>query len=287
MPRFSAYYHTEFATDGNTRLRTSDLWMVTILDLIYVALFAVAGPVFDYLFGWPAAKRRFQTDPTLARKRLYLDSLVQPWAVVAVGAAIWLYNDRDWTSLGFSLPDGWRLWVSIGFVLLLIIYLGNAIATVAGDSKTKANVREQTEKYGEVLPHTRRELYWFAGVSATAGFCEEFLFRGYFIWGLSSWLGWWGAAAVSLMIFATGHAYQGWNGILRTGIVGTIYTLIVAIVGSLWPAIVLHFIIDVGNGAIAWLALQEPTSAEEHVRRDDQTRSQTARETDSPVPTDQ
>ena len=83
-------------------------------------------------------------------------------------------------------------------------------------------------------------MYWFGGVSLTAGFCEEFLFRGYFIWALAPWLGWWGAAALSLLIFASGHAYQGWNGALRTGIVGAIFTLVVAIFGSLWPAIALH-----------------------------------------------
>ena len=100
-------------------------------------------------------------------------------------------------------------------------------------------------------------MYWFGGVSLTAGFCEEFLFRGYFIWALAPWLGWWGAAALSLLIFASGHAYQGWNGALRTGIVGAIFTLVVAIFGSLWPAIALHALIDLSNGMFAWLALRE------------------------------
>ena len=33
--------------------------------------------------------------------------------------------------------------------------------------------------------------------------------------------------------------------------------LIVAILGSLWPAIVLHFILDLGMGMISWLALRD------------------------------
>jgi membrane protease YdiL (CAAX protease family) len=88
-------------------------------------------------------------------------------------------------------------------------------------------------------------------VSLTAGFCEEFLFRGYLIWVFSPWLGWWGAAALSLTFFATGHAYQGWNGVLRTGIVGGLFTLVVAISGSLWPAIALHALHDLGGGIMA------------------------------------
>jgi hypothetical protein len=79
----------------------------------------------------------------------------------------------------------------------------------------------------------------------------------YFVWAFSPWLGWWGAAALSLLFFAIGHLYQGWNGVLRTGIVGAIHTLVVAVFGSLWPAIALHALIDVGSGMMAWLALSE------------------------------
>jgi hypothetical protein len=51
--------------------------------------------------------------------------------------------------------------------------------------------------------------------------------------------------------------YQGWNGVLRTGIVGAFFTLVVAIFGSLWQAIALHTLIDLRQGMIAWLALRE------------------------------
>ena len=51
--------------------------------------------------------------------------------------------------------------------------------------------------------------------------------------------------------------YQGWNGVLRTGMVGALLTLVVAILGSLWPAIALHALIDLGSGMIAWPALRE------------------------------
>lgn len=99
--------------------------------------------------------------------------------------------------------------------------------------------------------------YWFGGVSLTAGFCEEFLFRGYFIWALAPRLGWWGAATLSAVFFALWHAYQGWNGVLRTGIFGAFFTLVMAVFHSLWPAIALHALVDLGAGMMAWLALRE------------------------------
>jgi membrane protease YdiL (CAAX protease family) len=232
--------------------------MATLPDLLYVAMFAVVIPLWDYLVSWPAVHRQLQADPARARKRLWIQAICYPWALVAIGAALWIVNDRSWSSLGFSVPDGWRLWVAAGLVLLLVAYNIQAAAAVARDPQARASVRQQFfGAIGDVMPHTQSEMCWFAGVSLTAGFCEEFLFRGYFIWALAPWLGWWGAAALSVLIFATAHAYQGWNGIFRTGIVGTFFTLVVAISGSLWPAIVLHALVDLGSGTMAWLALRE------------------------------
>src|SRR5262249_46466881 len=151
------------------------------------------------------------------------------WALVALGAALWTRSDRSWRSFGLSLPEGWRLWTSIALVLLVAAYEVLVVVTVARSAEARASVRQQSGAFTAVLPRTPAELGWFGGVSVTAGFCEEFLFRGYFIRVLSPWLGWWGAAALSLLFFAGGHAYQGWSGILRTGIVGAIFTITVAI----------------------------------------------------------
>jgi membrane protease YdiL (CAAX protease family) len=38
---------------------------------------------------------------------------------------------------------------------------------------------------------------------------------------------------------------------------GAFYTLVVAIFGSLWPAIALHALIELGDGTMASLALRE------------------------------
>jgi membrane protease YdiL (CAAX protease family) len=105
-------------------------------------------------------------------------------------------------------------------------------------------------------PHTRSELGWFVAVSLTAGFCEEFIFRGYLIWVFQPAFGLWGAAALSLVAFGLAHAYQGAKGILSTGLVGALFTAVVLISGSLLPAIALHALVDAGQGLIAWLVLR-------------------------------
>jgi membrane protease YdiL (CAAX protease family) len=106
-------------------------------------------------------------------------------------------------------------------------------------------------------PHTDAELAWFVALSVSAGICEEFVFRGYLIWLLQPVLGLWGAAAVSLVVFAAAHAYEGTKGVLAVAIAGSLLTLIVLAFGSLVPAIAVHMLVDAGEGFVCWLALHE------------------------------
>ncbi|HZM89760.1 MAG TPA: hypothetical protein VFF31_24775 [Blastocatellia bacterium] len=62
--------------------------MTTILDLAYVALFAVALPLWDNLVFWPAFYRQSKTDPARALTRLSRGAIGGAWALVAVGAAL-------------------------------------------------------------------------------------------------------------------------------------------------------------------------------------------------------
>ena len=110
-----------------------------------------------------------------------------------------------------------------------------------------------------VLPRTRGELRTFTAVSLTAGFCEEFLYRGFVLWALAPWLGWWGAAAVQVACFGLGHAYQGMGGVLKTGIFGAIYTAVMWLCDSIWPAIAMHALWDALSGVAAWVVLRDKT----------------------------
>lgn len=255
--------------------------MTTLPDLLFVALFAVVWPLIDYGLFWPAYRRLSRTDPAWARTWLWASAIANQWILVAFGAALWIARDRRWTSFGFTVPDGWRLWTAIGLCLLLATYHVLALRTLARSTDARASLRQQFGALAAVIPHTRSEVYWFGGVSLTAGFCEEFLYRGYFIWILSPWLGWWGAAALSLLCFAVAHRYQGWNGVLRTGIAGAFFTVVVAIFASLWPAIALHVLVDLGAGIMAWLALREGSQNSSVEEVEQATQSQPAPEVQS------
>jgi membrane protease YdiL (CAAX protease family) len=215
-----------------------------------------AGLVIDHL-SWPAFLRRSQRDPAAARIWLWSVWIILQWTLVAVGIALWVAHNRAWRTIGITLPVGWRL---LGSVILLAGFTLQQVRTasrVARISGPKPRLRAQLGELSIALPHTPDELRWFVALSLTAGFCEEFLFRGYLIWAFQPWLGWWGAAALSLPVFVAAHAYQGKAGVIRIGLIGGVFTLFVALSGSLVPAIVLHVLVDIFSGVTAWLILRD------------------------------
>jgi membrane protease YdiL (CAAX protease family) len=232
---------------------------MTAPDLLCLTLIAFV-LLFDHFVVWRAFLRRSQVDPTRARLWLYRALVGELWAMAACVLALWLYQGRPWALLRLSALHGWRLWTSLALVSAVAATLAAMIVRLARLRRRKrVKIRSQAVAHA---PHTRRELAWWAAVSLSAGFSEELIFRGFLLWAFQPLVGLWGAAALSLIVFAAAHAYQGAAGALAVGIVGAFLTLVVLIFGSLWPAVALHLLMDLQQGFAAWLVLQkepEPT----------------------------
>jgi len=107
----------------------------------------------------------------------------------------------------------------------------------------------------QLLPRTKREKVVFAFLSLAAGVGEELAYRGFLVPTLALLMGSeWGAALASSAVFGTLHAYQGWLGMIRTGVLGLLLAASLLLSGSLWPAILAHAILDL----LAGLVLGEP-----------------------------
>jgi hypothetical protein len=223
-------------------------------DVLFLALFGLS-LVVDALIVWPAFVRRARTDPARARTVLWSSWIVLLWVLTAAGVALWVREARSWEALRFAAPYGWRRWVATGLVAAVAVSYWRRAARMAR-SRRRGRVKIGNPRVEKLAPHTWPELRLWLALSVTAGCCEEFLFRGYLIWTLQPLLGLWGGAALSLVVFAVAHAYQGAKGMVAVGAVGAVLTIVVLTFGSLWPAMVMHSIIDAGEGVVAWLALR-------------------------------
>jgi membrane protease YdiL (CAAX protease family) len=61
-------------------------------------------------------------------------------------------------------------------------------------------------------------------------------------------------------MFGLGHAYQGAAGIVKTGIVGLLMAGAYVGTGSLLAPMLLHVVIDLTSGMVAYLALRPVTA---------------------------
>ena len=254
-----------------------------VLDAVYGALIASA-LLLDHLVLWRSFRRRCPTGSDgagsdgadsgatgssrtassriglgRARLRLWWGWMGMLWSLVAAGAVLWWLEGRALEALRLVAPHGWRLWSAIGLVSALAAWYARTLAKVLRiPPSRRSGLRSQLGHLAVVLPHMRSELAWFVALSLSAGVCEELVFRGYLIWVFQPIVGLWGAAGLSIVVFALAHAYQGARGIVTTGIAGALFTAVVLVFGSLWPAIALHALVDAGQGVISWLVLRQP-----------------------------
>jgi hypothetical protein len=104
---------------------------------------------------------------------------------------------------------------------------------------------------GFLIPGTRLELaVWFL-LSATAGFCEEFIFRGYLQLQFaaltrSMLLG----TLLSAIVFGASHGYEGAPRMILIGIFGLMFGVLAWWRKSLLPGMMAHAWHDALSGAI-------------------------------------
>ena len=230
--------------------------MIAALDWLYLALFVVLSVVDHFVLWRGFVRRAKEENPGGARRWLWSAWMIELWTLAALGVALWFVQGRAWESLRFSTPHGWRLWVEVSVILAFAGAAARTALKVQSSRRTK-RVKISNPSLGIMVPQTRSELGQWVALSLSAGFCEEFVYRGYLIWVFTPLVGLWGAAALSLAAFALAHSYQGLKGVVSVGLLGAVFTLVTLISGSLWPAIVLHAVVDICNGLIAWLALRE------------------------------
>jgi uncharacterized protein len=109
---------------------------------------------------------------------LYLPGLVVEWGLVAYVS--WPMRRRGIT-LRKVINARWStaraIWRDLGIALLVLA--GFFAIVVLGSVVFRSHEAKASRTLAQLMPHTALELLVWIAVAISAGFCEEFIFRGY------------------------------------------------------------------------------------------------------------
>lgn len=114
---------------------------------------------------------------------------------------------------------------------------------------------EPQKAIAQLAPQSAIEMLFWIALSLSAGFVEEFVFRGYFLRQFSSPLHqlWVGVIASSLL-FGCSHAYEGAAGMIAITVYGALFCGLAILRRSLRPGMIAHAWHDIFTGAMLALA---------------------------------
>ncbi len=185
----------------------------------------------------------------LPRPALYLSAVVSQWFLALLGFGVVLGRARGLAGVGFrSVPTpAFFVWTGL-LAGVALAALGLVLVL-----EKRGWLPGESDLVHLLLPETRREKFWsVVGLAPTAALCEEFLYRGFLFADLSrrlqseSW-GW----ILSSAAFGLAHSYQGGFGVFRAALLGAWLGYGMLRLGSLYPSMTAHFLIDAL--AFAWL----------------------------------
>ena len=221
-------------------------------------------PVYIY-FTWESDKRLVLSSPE-KRITVYGSTIVMLWLPVLVlmfvvfqsGAGNGLALDN----IGFVFKWDWANLLGLFLVFLLAGYFYYSLQKLKKNDKEQQALKSQMAYIQWFLPANPKEYRWFMyGVSISAGICEEILFRGYLIQALGDYLPTYGAVIISSVLFGLPHIYQGPIHVIRTAVLGLIMALIYLATESLLVPILLHVLVDMYGGAMAYIVFGENRKA--------------------------
>lgn len=223
------------------------------VDHVFILLLFVMQPIVG-AFESRYYMSRVKAGQPAERVRLYRQTALIEWLFFVFLVAAWFDFGRPIADLGFVMSRGAGFWGGLALCIALTAFL--LYSWRRAKNASPAEKSKNIESFGDLvvfLPHTRRELHNFYGVSITAGIVEEVVYRGFVIWYLGQFMPVWGAVVVSSVAFGLGHSYQGASGALRTGLIGLAFGALYVITGSIWLPIIAHALLDLLQGA----AIQE------------------------------
>jgi membrane protease YdiL (CAAX protease family) len=187
--------------------------------------------------------------------REYLFTLGYEWVLAsAVLWGLWL-RGTDWRTLLGDWQQTAKAWRE-DFLIAILFWVAAAFVLAAVGALLRLTHLSLPERTVSALaPRDAAELILFLGLSLSAGFCEELLFRGYFHQQFAHLAKGrvWAGIAVSAVLFGMAHLYEGAAGVISIAIFGLMFSLLALKRRSLRPGMIAHAWHDSFSGLILFL----------------------------------
>ncbi|MCU1285665.1 MAG: Abortive infection protein [Acidobacteriales bacterium] len=199
----------------------------------------------------------------------YVATIIWLWLLVALvgvgvhkhGVSVRELIGTPWKSFDDVLIDlaiAGGFWFASVLLLAGLKFIINPGLLHAASSPN--GVQESLKSIAPLIPHTSREIFFWILMSLSAGFCEEFVFRGYLQKQFSA-LAKNAALGIifSAVIFGIGHLYQGKLQMALIGAYGAMFGILAHFRKSLRPGMIAHAWQDILSGLVASMLLQHAT----------------------------
>jgi len=222
-------------------------WWHTLLVLVPIAIGSMAG---WYEHGLPNA----HLPGVSYRLSSYITVLVEEWFVVLL---IWLALKRRGISIGSLVSGRWQtlgaffrdLAIAVGFLVIAVPLVGGLMLLFLHFFGGNAN-----GALTDITPKTALELVVWLAMSATAGFCEELIFRGYLTRQFNAWTGSLVFAVVLQgIVFGLAHGYYH-QAMVVIMVQGWLLGLLACWRKSLRPGMLAHGLQDAIGGVVAFFS---------------------------------
>lgn len=229
-----------------------------IVFFLAIILMAVIYPVTGYRQGKSVLKGLYTGNYN--KVDWYKKSILWSWIPVFFLSSLMLVTGVTPYGIGFRLPSAQINNISpVIFKISLFastIYMLYSLYSIIS-FRISSKIREHhaasvPSRLKYILPVSKKEKRAWFFLSFTAGFTEEFLYRGYLFFAIPLVFGRLHPAILilaSTLLFAAGHIYQG-KEVIKPSVAGFFLALVYYFTGSLYIVILLHFLQDLIAGEL-------------------------------------
>jgi CAAX protease family protein len=239
------------ATDTATRASAADYsavaptWHTVLFVLVFIGLSLFSVRTVHNL---PAHGARLRLYAVSASSEIVLVAYVWIFGLRLRGKTIREVIGGRWSRASDVLMD-----VAIAILFWIAVVAVLAVLRFALHTNGPSALRD----IKALLPQTTAEMAAYIGLSVTAGFCEEFLFRGYLQRQFLAWTRLPAAAVVlQALVFGFGHLYQGWRNAVAIAVYGAMFGILAVIRKSLRPGMIQHAMQDSFSGIVGSLLVR-------------------------------